>query len=694
MAKLNVTVEESGIDQTDRKLKKLGNTGAKTEKQTKKATDSMKDFGKNASAAIASVDGPLGGIASRISAVTTVLTSGTAAMTGFALAATAGATSLYQGLAALDEYTVGLRRTEAVLNATGNAAGFTAEQLREQADALGRATLTSTQEVQKAQAQLLTFNRVAGETFTRAIGLSQDLAETGFGSITSAAVQLGKALQDPIKGVSALTRVGISLSESQQDLIKNLVESNRLLEAQTILLDAVEANAGGTGAAVAVNTFAGSWDTLTDAVEKFNVQIAQSSGLSSSFLAVINQTAADLDYLTAKLDENSRVSFNALVQQRQELKATLKELEDNAGIFGASEGAVNRVKAQLKEVETEMIRIQDFEKLRQEAITAAQDKSRIEQARLDKLASEARQKTLDAENEKKLTKQNELLKKQALADDAAFAADVEALRAHHQEQTDLWKEYYTGVNTVAAEANRVRVEQEAQNMMLLNSVIQDTGNALSSSISNSIIGIIDGTTTAREALLNMITAVTDSIIKAGVDILVQKFITDNITKALLVSQTTADVARGVSMAALNAFASTAAIPIVGPAAAPAAAAAAAATATGIGAGAITAAGARFQGGAVSAGNAYNWQERGGEAFIPKVDGTVISRNDMRGMMNGGGGNVYITNNTPANVSAEQDDDGNTYVRIDQFSEFAAAEFGNPNSDGYRALSDVARLERN
>jgi len=240
----------------------------------------------------------------------------------------------------------------------------------------------------------------------------------------------------------------------------------------------------------------------------------------------------------------------------------------------------------------------------------------------------------------------------------------------------------------------VRIEQEAQNMMLLNSVIQDTGNALSSSISNSIIGIIDGTTTAREALLNMIRAVTDSIIKAGVDILVQKFITDNITKALLISQTTADVARGVSMAALNAFASTAAIPVVGPAAAPAAAAAAAATATGIGAGAITAAGSRFQGGAVSAGNAYNWQERGGEAFIPKVDGTVISRNDMKGMMSRGGGNVYITNNTPANVSAEQTPEGDVYVRIDQFSEFAAAEFGNPNSDGYRALSDVARLERN
>ena len=665
MAKLNVTVEESGIDSTDRKLKKLGTTGAKTEKQTKKATESMKDFGRNAGAAIASV------------------------------AAAAGATSLYQGLKALDEYEVGLRRTQAILKATGGAAGFTAEQLRAQADALGRATLTSTQEVQKAQAQLLTFNRIAGDTFTRAIGLSQDLAETGFGSITSSAVQLGKALQEPVEGISALSRVGVSFTQSQQDLIKSLVESNQLLEAQTIILDALESQVGGTGAAVAVDTFAGSWDTLFDAVEKFNVQIAKSSGLSGAFRSVINKTSADIDYLTAKMDENSRVSLDGLVKQREELKKTLKEIEGNTRIFGSSDGAVNRVKSQLKEIESEITRIQDFEKSRQKAIYDAQDKSREAQKGLDEQAAADREKRLDEENTKKLTKQQELLQKQALADDTWFAANTEALRAHNEEQTELWNQYYTGVNTIAAEKNRERIEREAENMALLNSVIQDTGNQLSSSISSGISGIIKGTTTAREALLGMITAVTDSVIKAGVDILVQRMITDNVAKALLVTQTTADVSRGVAMSALNAFSATAAIPVIGPAAAPAAAAAAGSAATGIGAAAITAAGARFQGGPVSAGSAYNWQERGGEAFIPKVDGTVISRNDMKGMMNrSGGGNVYITNNTPSNVSAEQDDDGNTYVRIDELDQLVGGALSNPNSESYRGLDSVARLERN
>lgn len=697
MAKLNVTVEESGIDQTDRKLKKLGGTGAKTEKQTQKATSAMKDFGKNASAAVASVDGPLGGIASRMSAVTTVLTSGTAAMTAFAVAATAGATALVQGMAALDRYEVGLKRTEAILKATGNAAGFTAEQLRDQADALARATLTSTEMVQTAQAKLLTFNRVAGDVFNRALTLSQDLAETGFGSIDSAAVQLGKALQDPIKGVGALAEVGVSFTDSQRDMITSLVESNRLLEAQTIILEALETQVGGAGAAVAVDTFAGSLDTLFDATEKFNVELAKSTGLSSAFRAVINQTAADIDSLTAKMDENSRVNFDGLVRQREELKATIKELEGNSGIFGSSDAAVNRVKSQLKEVEAEMKRIQDFEKDRQSAITEAQKQSIEVQKALDKQAEEARQIAIDKENDRKLTKQNELLQKQALAEDADFAMRVEALKAHHDESVELWNQYYTGVNTVAAEKNRERVEQEAENMLMLNAVIQDTGNALSSSISSGISGIVKGTTTAREALLGMVTAVTDSIIKAGVDILVQKMITDNVAKALLVTQTSADVSRGVAMASLNAFSATAAIPVVGPAAAPAAAAAAGAAAAGIGAAAITAAGARFQGGSVSAGNAYNWQERGGEAFIPKVDGTVFSRNDMKSMMGGGSGvsiNVYNQADGVRVNSVENESGGaDIYITREEFQDGLAAAAGDPNSDFNQSLQGTYRLER-
>jgi hypothetical protein len=86
------------------------------------------------------------------------------------------------------------------------------------------------------------------------------------------------------------------------------------------------------------------------------------------------------------------------------------------------------------------------------------------------------------------------------------------------------------------------------------------------------------------------------------------------------------------MAAINAFASTAAIPIVGPAMAPAAAGAAlaatspfVATIASLGAAAV---GARANGGPVSADAPYLVGERGPELFVPNTTGKIISNEQM------------------------------------------------------------------
>lgn len=86
------------------------------------------------------------------------------------------------------------------------------------------------------------------------------------------------------------------------------------------------------------------------------------------------------------------------------------------------------------------------------------------------------------------------------------------------------------------------------------------------------------------------------------------------------------------MAAINAFASTAAIPIVGPAMAPAAAAAAyaattpmVATIASLNAAAV---GARATGGPVSADAPYLVGERGPELFVPNTAGKIVSNEQM------------------------------------------------------------------
>jgi len=111
--------------------------------------------------------------------------------------------------------------------------------------------------IKEGQALLLTFKSVSadankvGGVFDRATKAAIDLAAAGFGSVTTNAVQLGKALEDPIKGLAALGKSGVTFTDEQKELIKTLVETGRVAEAQEIILKAVETQVGGTAEATA-----------------------------------------------------------------------------------------------------------------------------------------------------------------------------------------------------------------------------------------------------------------------------------------------------------------------------------------------------------------------------------------------------------------------------------------------------------
>lgn len=109
--------------------------------------------------------------------------------------------------------------------------------------------------IKSTQAKLLTFKELAatadtaGGAFDRATVAAFDLAAAGFGSAETNAIQLGKALQDPIKGITALRRAGVTFTEAEKAKIKTLVESNKMLEAQDLVLKAIEKQVGGTASA-------------------------------------------------------------------------------------------------------------------------------------------------------------------------------------------------------------------------------------------------------------------------------------------------------------------------------------------------------------------------------------------------------------------------------------------------------------
>jgi phage-related minor tail protein len=123
------------------------------------------------------------------------------------------------------------------------------------ASAEQRKTGVDDEVIKKGQTILATFSQVAssageaGGAFERATKLSLDLAASGFGSVDGAAKQLGKALQDPVKGLTALNKSGVTFTATQKEQIKQFVKTGDVAKAQNLILAEVEKQVGGTAEA-------------------------------------------------------------------------------------------------------------------------------------------------------------------------------------------------------------------------------------------------------------------------------------------------------------------------------------------------------------------------------------------------------------------------------------------------------------
>lgn len=110
--------------------------------------------------------------------------------------------------------------------------------------------------IKGVQAQLLTFKDLSstadetGGVFDRVTLAAFDMAQV-VGSAEGNATALGKALENPTKGVAALARNGTTFTEQQLEQIKVLQESGDLLGAQEIILGEVESQYGGLAEASA-----------------------------------------------------------------------------------------------------------------------------------------------------------------------------------------------------------------------------------------------------------------------------------------------------------------------------------------------------------------------------------------------------------------------------------------------------------
>ncbi|MGB1316886.1 MAG: hypothetical protein ACPG5W_01700, partial [Flavobacteriales bacterium] len=154
-------------------------------------------------------------------------------------------------------------KVEQAIKSTSGAAGLSISQLRHEAEMLQKNTLFGDETIlNDSTAQLLTFTNIANDEFLRTQRVALDLSTVLDGDLKSASIQLGKALNDPVANLSALSRSGIQFSKAQKEVIKDLANSNRLAEAQGVILDELERQYGGQAEAAA--KAGGAWKQLSN----------------------------------------------------------------------------------------------------------------------------------------------------------------------------------------------------------------------------------------------------------------------------------------------------------------------------------------------------------------------------------------------------------------------------------------------
>jgi len=162
-------------------------------------------------------------------------------------------------------------QTEAAIKSTGGAANVTREEIDDLAGSLENLTSIEAESITEGQNLLLTFTNIRNEVgegndiFDQTTKLMVDMSVAMGTDAAGGAIQLGKALNDPVAGLTALTRVGIQFTAEQKKQIQGFVETNDIMSAQKVILAELTRQFGGSAEALG-DTFAGRVDLFEHAL--------------------------------------------------------------------------------------------------------------------------------------------------------------------------------------------------------------------------------------------------------------------------------------------------------------------------------------------------------------------------------------------------------------------------------------------
>ena len=197
---------------------------------------------------------------------------------GMSVGITAPITALgYKAVAAWNEQVDSIQKVEAAIASTGGVAGKTSAELQAMASRLQEVTTYGDEVTLSMQAVLLTFTNIRGNRFDEATEAILNMSAALGKDLQSSALQVGKALNDPVKGVAALAEAGIQFTDQQKATIRSLVEMGDVSGAQAVILKELRVQFGGMAEAMAktpAGQLAQAMNALGDAIEHVGAVIS------------------------------------------------------------------------------------------------------------------------------------------------------------------------------------------------------------------------------------------------------------------------------------------------------------------------------------------------------------------------------------------------------------------------------------
>lgn len=253
----------------------------------------------------------------------------------------AGGTALVGGLTAsvvaAAEAEKGVAQLEAVLRSTGGAVGMTKDQLLSLAGGLQQVTTFEDDAVVGAENVLLTFTNIGKDVFPTATKTVLDMSQALGQDLKSSSIQLGKALNDPIAGITALSRVGVTFTDSQKDMIKKMTEAGDVMGAQKMILAELNREFGGSAEAAGA-TFTGQLEifknSLGDIAEEIGGRVLPLitpliAGVKDFAIAALPQVSAALDVVVPAIRDGLSAAFAWIVATWPVVKTTVVSVFDS-----------------------------------------------------------------------------------------------------------------------------------------------------------------------------------------------------------------------------------------------------------------------------------------------------------------------------------------------------------------------------